>query len=322
MSLIQLFDYSIELDNIILLSLILLLPVIGTGLLMLIDKPRYFEMVGVMLGILLNIPFLFLLNILAGTMGWWNYAHSDNSFYTIPVELVLGWAFFWGAFLPYIFKHLPLIVSVIIAIMIDLSFMPLLNGLFTLGTNWLVGEAVLISTCLLPSLIIFKLTVTRQHVLIRALIQSCIWGGWIVFLIPAIILSFENKDIFSIFDWSHARLSLFIAGMSVSMIIGYRGVWDFAVKGNGTPIPFDPPQKLVTTGIYAYVANPLQISTLLMFICITIAYQSWLMIAAIIAHIFYCEIFVRWHHTVDIEKRFGTEWFTYKKSVRNWMPRF
>ncbi|MBX2833588.1 MAG: hypothetical protein KTR28_01310 [Micavibrio sp.] len=41
----------------------------------------------------------------------------------------------------------------------------------------------------------------------------------------------------------------------------------------------------MTTGIYAYVANPLQVSTLLMFICIALAYQSWLMIGPMIAHI-------------------------------------
>ena len=66
---------------------------------MLIDKPRYFNGVGIMLGVLLNIPYLFLLNILAEYNSWWNFATTENSFYNIPVELVLGWAFFWGALL-------------------------------------------------------------------------------------------------------------------------------------------------------------------------------------------------------------------------------
>ncbi len=320
MSLIQLFDYGIEVSNGLLLSLILLLPVIGTGAMMLINKPCYFETVGMMLGVLLNIPYLFLLNILAETIGWWEYGISENSFYNIPVEIVLGWAFFWGAFLPLLFKHLPLIVPVIVAVLLDIWLMPQMNGLFALGENWLVGEAVMIIVCLIPSLLIFKLTMKRRQVLIRALIQSYIWGGWVVFLIPAIVLHFESKYIFSILDWSPEWIIAFISGMAVSMAIGYAGLWEFATKGNGTPIPFDPPQKLVTKGIYAHVANPLQVSTLLMFICIAIAYQSWLMIGPMIAHIFYCEVFVRWHHFIDIEERFGEEWFAYKAKVRNWLP--
>jgi len=234
----------------------------------------------------------------------------------------LGWAFFWGAFLPYLFKHLPLVVPLILAVLLDMWLMPQMNGLFTLGENWLIGEAVMIIACLIPSLLIFKLTMERRHVLIRALIQSYIWGGWVVFFIPAIVLHFEGKDVFSIFNWPPEWIIVFISGMAVSMVIGYAGLWEFATKGNGTPIPFDPPQRLVKTGIYAYVANPLQVSTLLIFICITLAYQSWLMIGPMIAHIIYCEIFVRWHHSIDIEERFGDEWFGYKNSVNNWWPTF
>lgn len=321
MSPIQLFDYSIDISNSVLLSLILLLPVVGTGVVMLIDKPRYFDAVGMMLGVLLNIPYLFLLNVLAQNVGWWEYAASDNSFYNIPVEIVLGWAFFWGVFLPYLFRSLPLIVPIVAAVLLDVWLMPQMDGLFTLGDNWLWGEAVMIITCLSSSLLIFKFTREREHVLCRAFIQAFIWGGWVVFLIPAIVLYFEGKDIFSLFEWSLMLIATFIIGMLASMVIGYAGLWEFATKSKGTPIPFDPPQKLVTTGIYTYVTNPLQISTLLMFICIAFAYQSWLMIGPMVAHIIYCEIFVRWHHSIDIEGRFGEEWFAYKRAVRSWLPR-
>jgi protein-S-isoprenylcysteine O-methyltransferase Ste14 len=58
-----------------------------------------------------------------------------------------------------------------------------------------------------------------------------------------------------------------------------------------------------------------------MFICIAIAYESWLMLLPILTLLIYAEIFVRWHQSVDIAMRFGTAWLDYKKSVRNWIPR-
>lgn len=38
---------------------------------------------------------------------------------------------------------------------------------------------------------------------------------------------------------------------------------EFVARGNGTPYPWDLPEQLVTTGPYAYLANPMQVSAVL-----------------------------------------------------------
>src|SRR5882724_4392345 len=38
--------------------------------------------------------------------------------------------------------------------------------------------------------------------------------------------------------------------------------WGFAIRGKGTPLPFDPPKKLVAEGPYAVVRNPMYWSVL------------------------------------------------------------
>jgi len=92
--------------------------------------------------------------------------------------------------------------------------------------------------------------------------------------------------------------------------------------GRGTPIPFDPPKTLVTTGPYAYVSNPMQITICMLLATLALAYGSIeIMGASIMAFIFSIG-FVRWHQNHDIALRFGADWKAYKDNVRNWVPRW
>jgi protein-S-isoprenylcysteine O-methyltransferase Ste14 len=318
----QLFDPGQPLNPELARSLILLLPVIALGIAFWIRPPAFHQRVGMMLGILWNIPYLLLFNIVAVEQGWWHFVASPNTFYSVPVELLLGWAFFWGALLPYACERTNVTVPILLALFIDMLVMPKLPMLFTLGEYWLFGEALLLLGCLLPSLLIYRLTVTGQAVRYRALLQSGIWGGWNVFLIPAMILSFVGKEFFSILALEGWRLTLFINIFLGGSFIGYAALHEFVQAGNGTPLPFDPPQSLVTTGPYAYVANPLQISMFLIFASLAIALGSGYMLMALVAVVIFSEAFVRWHHDVDAAERFGEEWLTYKRQVRNWFPRW
>lgn len=303
-------------------ALILLLPVASLIFLLALKLPKFNQAVAILLGVLWNIPYLILGNILAIKMGWWTYAQSSHHFYTIPIELLIGWAVLWGALLPYALQKLHWIFPIAFALLIDLYLMPELKTLFSLGENWLIGETVLICTCLIPSLIIHRIYSPKRVVGLRALAQSFIWGGWIVFLIPAAILHYEGKEIFDILHLTGWKQTTFINAMAFSMFIGYAALHEFAKAGKGTPIPFDPPEYLVTTGPYAYLANPLQTSTLLMQLCLVIAMQSLWLLTMPLALVIYSEVFVKWHHKIDIEKRFGQDWKTYKQHVRDWIPRW
>jgi len=46
-------------------------------------------------------------------------------------------------------------------------------------------------------------------------------------------------------------------------LIGLWCVWDFFSKGEGTPVPIDPPKNLVISGLYKYIRNPMYIGILL-----------------------------------------------------------
>src|SRR5436190_19455985 len=45
--------------------------------------------------------------------------------------------------------------------------------------------------------------------------------------------------------------------VAIGAAIGLPCVWEFAWRGLGTPAPFDPPRRLVISGPYRFVRNPM-----------------------------------------------------------------
>ena len=56
----------------------------------------------------------------------------------------------------------------------------------------------------------------------------------------------------------------------ILIVVGAPGIVDsfarFALDGLGTPAPIAPPQKLVVTGLYRYVRNPIYIAVVAVFL--------------------------------------------------------
>jgi protein-S-isoprenylcysteine O-methyltransferase Ste14 len=105
-------------------------------------------------------------------------------------------------------------------------------------------------------------------------------------------------------------------------IPGVGAVAEFAERGLGTPIPYDPPKRLVTSGIYRYCANPMQIScALVMLMWAGIVHNRWLLLAATIS-ITYSAGIAEWDEGEDLAQRFGAEWKQYRREVRSWLPRW
>jgi hypothetical protein len=109
--------------------------------------------------------------------------------------------------------------------------------------------------------------------------------------------------------------------MAIPLGLGVRSVIEFAMRGGGTPLPYDPPKRLVTSGPYAYVANPMQLSMVLLFaLSAPVLRNVWMALAALMA-IAYSAGLAAWHEGTELEERFGEEWTRYRAAVRPWFPR-
>ncbi len=98
---------------------------------------------------------------------------------------------------------------------------------------------------------------------------------------------------------------------------------EFALRGRGTPAPFDPPRKLVITGLYRWMRNPMYIGMGLMLIGETLLLpQIWREMAVLTAVLFAgVNVLVVKKEEPDLRRMFGADYDEYCRAVPRWVPR-
>ncbi len=120
------------------------------------------------------------------------------------------------------------------------------------------------------------------------------------------------------------HVSALVAGIII-MIMGLAlmtvTIMSFIKIGRGTLAPWSPTKKLVTTGIYAYVRNPMILGVLIVLIGEAVAISSRnILVLAVIFFIVNNIWFLLYEEHV-LSRRFGDEYKEYRKNVPMWMPR-
>ena len=94
------------------------------------------------------------------------------------------------------------------------------------------------------------------------------------------------------------------------------------LKVKGTPVPFNPPPKLVATGPYAYARNPMLTGIFLLLFGLGVLFQSLSLV------LFFTPAFIAlnvWElkaiEEPELEKRLGQEYIEYKEKIPMFIPR-
>jgi len=98
-------------------------------------------------------------------------------------------------------------------------------------------------------------------------------------------------------------------------------VWDFAARGRGTLAPWDAPRRLVASGPYRVVRNPMYVAVTTILIGEAIVFGSltivlWLAFVALSFH-----GFVVLYEEPSLERTFGESYRAYRHDVPRWIPR-
>src|SRR5688572_5088443 len=239
---------------------VLLVPFLIAGAAILVAQPGKRTLAGVFVASLWNLTTLVLANLVALHMGWWTFNATGGLLLGLPFDVLLGWTVWWGAALFVLFGGRYVLLALLTALWIDVVAMPRLTPLVQLGDGWLWGEALVLAACFLPGWLIASFTARDVHVGWRAAAQAVITGILLFVMLPAVILEHSGRSVWEAMQWPAWQLSLVFNALLIPVVLGLAGSQEFAERGHGTPIPFDPPKRLVVTGPYAYVANPMQIS--------------------------------------------------------------
>jgi protein-S-isoprenylcysteine O-methyltransferase Ste14 len=144
----------------------------------------------------------------------------------------------------------------------------------------------------------------------------CIAPGGVVGLAPYLITG-----------WRHELASpTWVAVLGVALVIvGVLSLVEcfarFVIRGHGTPAPVAPPRRLVVTGQYRYVRNPMYLAL----VVIVLGQAAWfgsralVMYAVVLWLLFHLRVVT--YEEPRLAKQFGGEFAEYRQGVPRWLPR-
>lgn len=119
-------------------------------------------------------------------------------------------------------------------------------------------------------------------------------------------------------------INMLLSGLLLVMaaVITLWPVYRF-FRVRGSPVPINPPQELVTTGMYARVRNPMVLGWIILMFGLGLLLNSISLM--FIFTPFFLIINILYLKTIEekeLEKKFGQQYVKYKKAVPMFFPRF
>ena len=235
-----------------------------------------------------------------------------------PLLYGLAGVFSWGI----IFPLLPIRGSslLLLALVADLLLMPLLQPLLILKNGWIWGELLALASIIIPSILVYKWTILQRSINKRVIIQAIIFFALVAYFLPDLLWSYLPGRSFSLSEVSPLVRAIQLNLLFFWIVIGISAVREFIQQGSGTPIPYDPPQKIVNSGLYAYISNPMQLSTSGALIAYSWLLDFWWLLGAGIMVIVYSLGIALPSENKDLTDRFGESWLSYRRKLKPFIP--
>lgn len=158
-----------------------------------------------------------------------------------------------------------------------------------------------------------------RHALHTGAQMVAFWGLFLA-VIPLIIAVLERR-------WGldvPVPVSIRITGTVLLAAASALGTWSalaMSTRGEGTPLPSATARRLVVTGPYRLVRNPMAVAGIAQGVAVGLLLGSWLVVAYALLGSLAWNWGVRPHEEADLEARFGADYVEYRAHVRCWLPR-
>ena len=152
---------------------------------------------------------------------------------------------------------------------------------------------------------------------VSTLIFVVLMGGAVMVLIPIRVVSSSYRLTVEI---GLLRYFGVLPGL-IGIIILFWCLWEFLLKGKGTPAPYQPPKKLVVSGLYRFTRNPMYVGVICVLLGESFLFESALLFiyAGVMFLIFHIWIIIT--EEPYLRSTFGESYKRYCESVPRWFFR-
>jgi protein-S-isoprenylcysteine O-methyltransferase Ste14 len=117
-----------------------------------------------------------------------------------------------------------------------------------------------------------------------------------------------------------------VDGLGAVLVIGGAAVMlhafvAFAWKGRGTPAPPAPTERLVVSGAYRFVRNPMYVAVVALVLGQALLFTSWALFAYLVVIAVVMDAFVRTYEEPTLQTTYGSAYDEFRKAVPRWLPR-
>lgn len=158
---------------------------------------------------------------------------------------------------------------------------------------------------------------SRTFVVLRA----ALWASAFVLLwawLAALVQPLDARLSYTIPVWARPL------GMALALAGALLTLWcigTFALRGRGTPAPFDPPRELLAAGPYRHVRNPMYIGAFGVLLGAGLILRSPSIAGLSVLFLLAAHLFVLAYEEPALARRFGGSYLQYKSEVPRWLPR-
>jgi protein-S-isoprenylcysteine O-methyltransferase Ste14 len=145
-----------------------------------------------------------------------------------------------------------------------------------------------------------------------------------IVIIPAVILLFTGSAV-GVWGWDYpfGIIQIILGGpiILLGLYLLYSTIRLFVVIGRGTLAPWEPPRKLVITGIYGYVRNPMISGVLVALFGEAVLFGSIAVFVWCATFFIANGVYFRFLEEPGLVRRFGGDYVEYRRNVPTWLPR-
>jgi hypothetical protein len=303
-------------------------------------KPRGREMPAAIMAAWVQFSLGVLMDIQVVRLGYWTYRPMAFSLGGVPLDLHADWALVWGFCLVWMssrlrcyerewrFVLLYLCAWTLLTVALDSVIAEALLFRASAAPLWWMVDAAFLFVLLGTTLWVYHsiLFPSRQPVLamwscrVRSVLYISSLAYVFYIYLPGVVLSLTKgwnvRPLFGLDDWR-----VLGAALSLPLLLGTWANLAFTDIGFGTALPLDPPQRLVTSGPYGYVRNPMQLSGTMLAVLLVLYYPTMFMLVYAIDLMLASTMLIYLYERAQLQEAFAADYIHYQNRVRNWLPR-